>query len=548
MTDQIKVLVIDDEAGIREMLMYELSHRGYHVTTASDGEEALAAVRQEHFSVAVSDMMMPKMDGLALLVEFKKADPDMEVILITGFATIDNAVEGMKRGAYDFLPKPFDLDRLDTTIRKAISQNDLKALVGVYESSKAVFASMDQNRIVPVVLEQTKKILRADSAAFISSDAQGALRVSAVSPGMDLSCHAGLLKVIESSRETLFKAKVPLIVSKEKPEGCLAQSGFNLCQGCCLALFPLVTGDQNLGVLVAIRLEQGKYAFSSADLRYGTILGSQISQALSNANLMGRLEEKVIELQNANQKLEETQQQLIQSEKLAAIGQLAAGVAHELNNPLTGILGFSQLLLEKNGLSKEDREDLEGIHTESRRCRQIIQNLLKFSRRNEPRMEPVSIAAILKQTLDLVRYDIVTSGVDIVQEIQDDACDIFGDPSQIQQVFINVLNNAQQAMENQEKPRLIIQLWSEGKHTFIRFSDNGCGIEPSNLNRIFDPFFTTKPVGKGTGLGLSVSYGIIEAHKGTISVESEVGKGTKMTILFPIYERESRKAVAHLVG
>jgi two-component system NtrC family sensor kinase len=259
-----------------------------------------------------------------------------------------------------------------------------------------------------------------------------------------------------------------------------------------------------------------------------------VAQAVYNAKLYKLLEEKVQELELSNKKLETTQRKLIQSDKLAAIGQLAAGVAHELNNPLTGIMGFSQILLQNDTFTHEQRDDLECIQKESKRCRDIIQNLLHFSRRKEPKKELLDILPLLDSVVQLVNYEYSTSGIDIIRELPSHCPKIWGDSSQLQQVLVNIITNAQHAMKGKAHPQLCVKVATHERYVRLEFKDNGSGIPSENLGKIFDPFFTTKPVGEGTGLGLSISYGIIQEHQGRIWAESSEGIGTTMFIEFPI--------------
>lgn len=224
---------------------------------------------------------------------------------------------------------------------------------------------------------------------------------------------------------------------------------------------------------------------------------------------------------------------VMQSDKLAAIGQLAAGVAHELNNPLSGIMGFAQLLLEDASLSAQQREDLETILTQSKRCRAIIQNLLQFSRPKQPTWEAVRLAEITRATLQLMLYELSTSGIQVDTDLNDAAPPVRGDPGAIQQVLVNLLTNARHALEGRPQPRLSIRLEAEDGTVRLRVEDNGPGIAPDVMDKIFDPFFTTKAPGKGTGLGLAICHTIMKQHSGRIAVESTVGKGAWFTLEFP---------------
>jgi two-component system NtrC family sensor kinase len=230
------------------------------------------------------------------------------------------------------------------------------------------------------------------------------------------------------------------------------------------------------------------------------------------------------------------QEKLMHSDRLATIGQLAAGVAHEINNPLGSILLFSRLVMQQVPADSSIRENVERIEKESRRCHSIIQSLLGFARRREPRVEVVDINRLLDETLKLFESQYTFQNVEVHRDFNCALPAIQADHAQLQQVFMNIIINATDAMAG--KGRLTIET-GEGKeeeHIEIVISDTGCGIPPENIERIFDPFFTTKGVGHGTGLGLSVSYGIIRRHNGEIIVSSTVGMGSSFTIILPKME------------
>jgi PAS domain S-box-containing protein len=209
------------------------------------------------------------------------------------------------------------------------------------------------------------------------------------------------------------------------------------------------------------------------------------------------------------------QTKLIHTEKMAAVGQLVSGVAHEVNNPLTAILGFADLLVERNDLPESARRDLRVILQEAQRTKQIVQNLLSFARQMPAQRRHVQLNAIIRRTLQLRAYDFLSHGVEIVEQLDESLPEVVGDAQQLQQVFLNILNNAHDAVrETGRPPRIEIMSTRNGAQVEVSFRDNGPGI--ANPDRIFDPFFTTKEVGKGTGLGLSICYGIIREHGGEI--------------------------------
>ncbi len=246
------------------------------------------------------------------------------------------------------------------------------------------------------------------------------------------------------------------------------------------------------------------------------------------------------ELYARENELQAAQAALIQSEKMSALGQISAGIAHEVKNPLTGILGHAQLSREKLLKSCSPQEvdkSLEIIEKETKRCKDIIENLMKFSRQEKAIMVRDDISKIIKSSINLVDHQLTINGVKITQEITEGLEPVLINANQIEQVMLNLLLNAQHAMENQQMKNLTVRVKDSGNgYARIEIQDTGCGMNATVKKRIFEPFFTTKPSGQGTGLGLSVSFGIIKSHKGIINVESEEGVGTKFILDIP-YEK-----------
>jgi len=230
----------------------------------------------------------------------------------------------------------------------------------------------------------------------------------------------------------------------------------------------------------------------------------------------------------------ELQAKLMHTEKLAAVGQLVSGVAHEVNNPLTAILGFSDLLLNDGTLPERARKDLRVIMQEAQRTKTIVQNLLSFARQVPPQREPVFLNTILRRTIELRSYDLVNNDIEVIEDLGDPLPAILGDPHQLQQVCLNILNNAYDAVRDAGRPgKIEIATRKLVDVLEMTFRDNGIGI--ANPERIFDPFFTTKEIGKGTGLGLSICYGIVRGHGGEISAQNNAdGVGATFTVRLPM--------------
>jgi signal transduction histidine kinase len=238
------------------------------------------------------------------------------------------------------------------------------------------------------------------------------------------------------------------------------------------------------------------------------------------------------ELAETNERLRATQQQLIQSEKLAAVGQLTAGIVHDVKNPLTVIKGVAELMLTEDNLPEETRSELSLIRDSAVKANNIVSDLLKFSRQSKPELEMHDLRATVEAALRLTAFPIRKGHVQVYKDLPEEPVEMVYDDQQIEQVLVNIITNAIHAMPNGGTLR--VNLSTSNGVAAIAIQDTGIGMTPEVQMRIFDPFFTTKPEGEGTGLGLSVSYGIITNHEGRIDVHSVVGEGSTFTILLPI--------------
>jgi len=254
-------------------------------------------------------------------------------------------------------------------------------------------------------------------------------------------------------------------------------------------------------------------------------VGSQISSAIERSILYE-------ETRQAYENLRRTQEQLLHSEKLAAVGQLISGVAHELNNPLTAILGYSQLLTSSGQMSQQGIDYADKLYKQAQRTHRIVQNLLSFARQHKPERMQVQINQALEETLALRDYDLRMHNIRVHLNLAESLPVTFADPHQLQQVFLNMVNNAVDAiLEHSTDGDLWVRTGLNGDRLCVEFTDSGPGVK--DASRVFDPFYTTKPVGKGTGLGLSICYGIITEHGGTIRVSNVPARGASFLIELP---------------
>ncbi len=253
-------------------------------------------------------------------------------------------------------------------------------------------------------------------------------------------------------------------------------------------------------------------------------MGDQIAIAIAKAKML--------------EEIESTHEKLVQSEKLASLGQMISSIAHEINNPLTPIVGYSQRLLTKPGLDDNEKKSLEIINTSAQRVAKIIEKLLSFSRKYRPQRAYEDINALVKQALEFREYQLKLDNIEVVTDFDSGTPKSMVDSNQLHQVFTNIILNAEQAMSGyRDRGRLKVSTRvKNGGIIEIKFEDNGPGIPKDAIGKIFDPFFTTKEPGKGTGLGLAVAYGIIHEHGGEIRAENREGGGATFVVELPVFQ------------
>ncbi len=371
---------------------------------------------------------------------------------------------------------------------------------------------------------------RAGSARYAESGGDGGMRLAAFAPVGGL----GWTVVVEQPEEVAFAAAA-------------AMRRRTLTWMAAATAIVLVTSlvfagrvRRRLGVLVA-----GARAFGQKQLsqRLEERAGDEIGELAKTMNGMaGELEQALRELEEWNKTLEqkvdertrelkEAQAQLLVQSKLAAIGQLGAGVAHEVNNPLAGILGYAQLLLRKHPPEDGEHAALKKIEEAAQRCRTVTTGLLRFSQRGLTGRAVLSPAQLAGEVLDILQGGLEDAGIKIVRELDPSAPEITADAGQLSIVLINIVSNAKNAMA--QGGTLTVKTRALGEDAAIDVCDTGAGIDPEHLPRIFEPFFTTKKVWSGVGLGLSVAYRVVTDHGGRIDVDSKLGHGTRVTVVLP---------------
>ncbi|MDD4928633.1 MAG: ATP-binding protein [Gallionella sp.] len=521
-----KVLVVDDDPNIRKTLSDILRVKGYETTTASTGGDAIAAAEQQIFSLTLIDLMLPDIPGLDVMARIKALSPLTETIILTGHASIDTAIEATRQGAFSYLIKPYQLDDLLQKIGHAVERQQANDEI----LRLASFPRLHPNPVIEV---------NAAGEVTYANPAAHRFFPDITSLGRQHPLLAGL-----SAFGEFQKSEPQTDIIREVDLGATTYE---------LHVFYVQEAE-----LVRI------YILDITERRRVEI------QLAAQYRHVEKINAQLVE---TNRQLEQAQNQLLQSEKMAAIGILAAGVAHEINNPIAYVnsnLGtlekylahfffimdkyeaaealpgtdlpiFQELRQYKAKINLERiRRDSRQLITESQqglaRVKKIILDLKEFSHaNNRDHWVLADIHQGLDSTLNIVSNELKSKG-EVIKEYGS-LPQIYCIPSELNQVFMNLLMNAGQAID--AHGTITLRTGGQDERVWVEVQDTGIGIPPENIARLFEPFFTTKPVGQGTGLGLSVSYRIVEKHHGKIEVHSEVGKGSTFRVWLPVRQADT---------
>jgi PAS domain S-box-containing protein len=450
---------------------------------------------------------------------FRRRDGEVRIAHESSFVTRDDS--GAIVAYQGFLLDVTDRKQAEMEIRRRnrelLALNSIGSMLGQSAEIGEIL-----NRVLPKVAELFK--METTSIYFLEEPSHILKRIASVGyetefarnlPPVEIS--PALLEQVKQARATLLSGAahvVPDILRDlQRREGIVESQ-----------IAVLWSKDRIVGVLViGCRSTRD---FSPAELNLLAAVGNQIATTIDKALLLK-------ETQDAYQSLALAQEQLLQSEKMAAVGQLISGVAHELNNPLTAILGYSQLLQAEELTNSRGTDYIEKLYKQAQRTHHIVQSLLSFARQHKPERKSVDLNQILEDTLILREYDMKLNSIRIHRELESDLPQTAGDFHQLQQVFLNILNNAVDAVsEKGGKGEIWIRTARSGNRLRVEITDNGPGVK--DPHRVFDPFYTTKPVGKGTGLGLSICYGIVKEHGGEIQVRNSPPRGATFAIVLPI--------------
>ncbi|MFC1533426.1 response regulator [Thermodesulfobacteriota bacterium] len=510
--DTWKVLVIDDEAGIRKVISITLSDEGYQVLTAEDGETGIRMCREESPQIVITDIRMPGIDGVEVLKRIKEKMPEKEVIVITAFGEMEVAIRALQLDASDFITKPINNE----------------ALLIALERAKERYKTHKELREYTSLLEE--RWMKTASELAKTFDFQINLIESSIDGIIACDIHEKIITYNKSTEKMLGYHKNEV----------LGKMSFS-------QIFPVGSMERIKEEIYSDSFG-GKYQLFLFETDMITKTGEKIPVQLSIKVLFEEKKEigmvgfirDLREVRRMEQQFAD-QTRLLHQHKMMSLGRLAASVVHEINNPLAGMLNYIRLMskiLNRETLDRERLTKFQGyldiIKGEISRCAKIVSNLLAFSRKSKMEYGNVDINELLERCIILSRHKLVLQNIEIRSNFISKNPRIWGDINQLQQCAINLIFNALDAMPQGGTLLLENSFNSKEGVVEIKVSDNGCGIAKEELPHIFEPFYTTKVEGEGLGLGLSTVYGIIDRHKGTINVDSQLGKGTVFTIKIPV--------------
>ena len=527
-----KVLIVEDEPDFRNLVAHELGEEGYGVATAEDGLVAMARLAETEYDVVVTDVQMPGASGVEVLRAARRRAPDTEIVVTTGYASLDLAVECLRAGAFDFVQKPFNIVDLISTIGRAVARRRLRTTGELFQAGQAVLATKEIERLPEVIVEVARRAMEADDASLMLPDSNGHLYV-AYSSSLLAEVRAAVGGE-ERVAARIARQREPVLIANGLEGDPRFSDIEDYRRVTSSIVYPLLAGERLVGVLNLNRADPAR-PFRRADVDRAAVLASQALLALENSRLL---------------------RQMVSSERLASIGQLATSVAHEINNPLAYVVNnqeFLQLRLKQmealaaameteppgskvsqawralggrgfvTDMVQASADLAEGVE----RIRHIVFDLRSLAR-TEDAPTTVDLNDAIRSALRVAAAEI--RGRALVVDLGPDMA-TRGSSGRLSQVFLNLIVNAAQAVAERNDGRGEIRIVSrrEGSSVIAEIANNGPPIQPENLQRIFEPFFTTKGPAFGTGLGLSTSRDIVAESR----VESSAEQGTRFTVMLP---------------
>jgi len=531
MSDQAKILVVDDEESICELCVRTLRRYGYDATSTASSHQALEMLRQQGFDLLLLDVRMPEMDGLEVMRQVREFTPDMAIVVMTGYASVEAAIEAVKQGAADFLPKPFQLDNLRLAVSGALAKRELnreqarsQALIHLAQASEKLASSLDANELIQAALQAAMDETGAWRGSVMLYEAEGqTLRLSKavglpseVAVGSSIRVNEGVAGQVCTSGEALLVedaqndprlAELPRLYQEQYHNPSFLS-------------VPLRSGERVLGVL-NLSEKAGGLSFQASDLEVAGLLCNQLAIALEKARLFGEIQESYRRLQEVDR---------LKSEFLNI-------AAHELRTPLSVILGYALMLRDE--LQGMSREHIAAVLDSALQLTRLVDDMTNLRYLEAGEMRLASHSLYLQDILPEVvaRFDQMAQnkGQELCCEIPEDLPAVWADQEKVALAVNNLLSNATKFTPAGGR----IRVWAQPgeNEVTVAVEDSGRGIPKEEWEHIFEPFYQVEDSLRrehgGMGLGLSIARELVLLHRGRIWVESEVGQGSTFYFTLP---------------
>ena len=529
--ESISVLVVDDEQGIALLCERILSRAGYSVTALTDPRAAILHLQQKRVDMLLVDIRMPEVDGFDVIARAQMVQPDAAVLVMTGFGTVETAIQALRQGVDGLILKPFERsDELLQAVKQAITDNQRKrdtarvqALRPLFNVTETLFAETDRAKLLDLIVAAIREHLNCSNVAYYQVE-KGKVSV--------IAQRGKVLQVEGENFAAQLVSRVdadgdPIVINATGPGEKDAQALLSTLGLGSAILIPVARSNLHSVLFAARDATAAERPFRGADLEMFFVLARQAVVAMENARLYADLRDYV-------RRVEESQEALLRAEKMAAAGRLTASIAHEVNNPLQSVQNCLHLA-GREDLPKEKRQEyFELARNELDRLMKTMQRMLDFYRPGAVKVGSVEILDLLQHVLSLTSQQLGQRHIQVITDLPESLPPIFAVSSQIQQIFFNLILNSLDAMPGGGEIKICARAVENGIEMI--FQDTGPGIPEDKRTNIFEPFYSTKE--GGTGLGLTVSYNIVTSHGGTLDLVDGDEPGACFRLFLPMGDKQ----------
>lgn len=514
-----KILVVDDEKNVLVTVVAILEQEGYDVDSAADGQRAIELIRSRQYDLVMTDLKMPGVDGLAVLEEVRQTSPSTVTLMMTGYGSVDTALEALQRGAYEYLLKPTEVADLKAAVRRSLERKRLSEIDTLYRVSRTVTSSLDPALIANEVTQAAREVLTVSDARLIDLTAEGTS--SATGDELHEFVRQPQLSTRLAAGEVITTENGPLLLREWAERHGMGS----------MALVP--GSAKNALACVLCVWNSGPFDFHASTQRFLRGLAGQSALALSHAAMIAKLQLNNEQLASANEKLREL-------DKLKS--QFLSVATHELRTPLSVILGYNSMLGEmlSDRLDEQEQQTLRESVSACKRLIRLVNSMLDITQIESGKMRMTFEAGDLRRTVSsvasLFQHEAQTKNVHITTEVPARLPRLMMDSERIEQVLVNLVGNALKFTQSGGSIKITVRASDGG--AIVAVSDTGIGIAPEDLGKIFDEFAqvrrqAAKRQKEGSGLGLAIARRIVEAHYGTLDVHSELGRGSTFSFTLP---------------